>query len=181
MAGLAQTLLRKRLEPGEEKWVEERLARAAGFARVPGEWEIEPRKTEVLDEDEEEKDDAKGKEKKQSTKRMKGTMTEDELIQLWDFAHRTVFDQEYQQTLFAEGEGEDEDEDEDEEGEEDEDEESGEAMDTSGAPVPAAATGPTSKARRARPESVPAGPPVLPLGFVHRFMTSGEVLSAEGK
>ncbi|KAF2132398.1 hypothetical protein P153DRAFT_364800 [Dothidotthia symphoricarpi CBS 119687] len=184
MAGLAQTLLRKRLEPGEEKWVEERLARAAGFAHVPEEWEVEPRKAEVKDEDEaaNESNDAEGREKKQSTKRVPGTMTEDELMQLWDFAHRTVFDQEYQQTLFAEGEGEDEEEEDDEDGE---DEDDGDAMDTSGAPIPVAAiataTAPAPKAKRARPELAPTGPPMLPLSFVHRFMASGEVLGAGGK
>ena len=102
LSGLTQTLLRKRLEPTEEKWVEDRLAKALEFAYVPPEWGIEPRKPaekEAKDSDTESGDIEPNDDDKPKTafekfnKRSKGTLTENELVKKWNKAHRKFFGQ----------------------------------------------------------------------------------------
>ncbi|KAH7402715.1 hypothetical protein BKA66DRAFT_404928 [Pyrenochaeta sp. MPI-SDFR-AT-0127] len=204
----ANTLLRKRLEPKEEEWVEARLQKASEFAHVPSEWGIEPRKSDTKDEkDDNESDEEKdegddGAAERLLTKRVKGTLDEDQILDLWKFAHQEAFDAQYLRRKYPEayGEGEgDGDGDGDEEGEtptddekaDDEEEEFEDVMDTSGAPETSTAPE-TSKstvksegsgqepapvaaaARSAMHQPVP-GLPVLSLSFVHKFMSSGEV------
>lgn len=201
-SGLANTLLRKRLEPKEEEWVEERLRKASEFAYVPGEWGIEPKKVEVkAEKDDNDSDDEDGGNAVEGlpTKRVKGTLSEDDILDLWKHAHQEAFDHQYLKTKYPEqyGEGDVEGDEEgetpgDDKEEEDEDEEDDfeDVMDTSGAPETSAAPptsqpsegpGSTSVAGRVTAPARPAvhqpvpGMPVLPLSFVHRFMTSGEI------
>lgn len=201
----ANTLLRKRLEPKEEEWVEARLRKASEFAHVPSEWGIEPRKSDAKtekddsdsDEDKDEGDD--GAAERLPTKRVKGTLDEDQILDLWKFAHQEAFDAQYLRRKYPEAYGEGEgDGDGDEEGdsptddEKDEDEEEFEdVMDTSGAPEASAAPEISKSTDKSEapglepaPVTVPAKPaahqpvpglPVLSLSFVHKFMSSGEV------
>ncbi|KAF1841654.1 uncharacterized protein K460DRAFT_291750 [Cucurbitaria berberidis CBS 394.84] len=206
-AGMANTMLRKRLEPKEEEWVEARIRKASEFAHVPSEWGIEPKKADAKDEkdndssDEDDDADDDGVER-MPTKRARGTLGEDEILDLWQHAHQEAFDQQYLRNKYPEdyggdggdGEGGEEGETPDSENgdgdEEDEDEDDFEdVMDTSGAPETSKAPEPaeapvpeaTPLALRAAVPARPAvhqaipGLPVLPLGFMHKFMSSGEV------
>lgn len=186
--GMANTLLRKRLEPMEEGWVEKRLQKAAEFAKVPEAWGIEPKKPEVKDEDDEQ--DSEGEDTGETAdvmplKRVKGSLGESDIVEMWKLAHQETFDQEYLKATYPHEYGEDagagyedseEDEDEDEEEFED-------VMDTSGAPevtVSAPAAMSPQGTARAAASVKPAvhqplpGQPVLPLGFIHKFMVLGE-------
>ncbi|CAO2657290.1 Nn.00g034160.m01.CDS01 [Neocucurbitaria sp. VM-36] len=204
-ANMANTMLRKRLEPKEEEWVEERVRKASEFAHVPSEWGIEPRKSEVkAEKDDDDSDDGKEDDgaERMPTKRVKGTLSEDEILDLWQHAHQEAFDQQYLRNKYPEdygedaGDGEGGDEGEtpgESEGpgdeEEEDDEEFEDVMDTSGAPetsktlekpkvpVPEPASTGVRPASPAKPEVHPPVPglPVLPLGFMHKFMSSGEV------
>jgi hypothetical protein len=179
--------------------VEERLKKAAEFAYVPGEWGIEAKKPEIKKEDAEgdEEDDLKGWDAGLPTKRVKGTLNEDELMEMWAIGHRTAFDRQYQRDKrFGQGEGgeggEDEDEEEDEEMEDvevdgltpsqskgkDAQEEEGDEEDEED--VKAVPAPPVQLIQRAPPSvhKPLAGAPVLPLGVVHRFMATGEVQSS---
>jgi hypothetical protein len=189
LAGLAQTLLRKRLEPAEEKWVEDRLAKALEFAYVPPEWGIEPKKPDVKqearDDDSDDEDEATqtatdGK-PALSTTRVKGTLTEDDLVTNWNQAHLEIFDMEYQNSKYSKDIGMDDDGQDDEQmdqqGDEmqddDEEEEEEEEEEETKAPPPVVMI------QEAPPvvHQPVVGQPVMPLGFVHRFMASGEVAS----
>jgi hypothetical protein len=207
LASMAAVLLDKRLGPPEEKWVEERLRKAAEFAYVPGEWGIEARKVEAKEESGEEEDDdgeQKGALEGLPMKRVKGTLNEDEILEMWAVGHKTTFDKTYQR---EQGIGEDEgveDEEEDEEDEEMEDvkieghtpsqggaasaapdqdmedgEDESEEAETPKAP-PAAPVVMIQRAPPAVHKPVP-GVPVMALGFVHRFMASGEVQPPAGQ
>lgn len=195
LAGMAMVLLDKRLGPPEEKWVEERLRKAAGFAYVPGEWDIEPKKVKEEEKEEDEEDnDSKGDVAGISTKRVKGTLSEDQIMEMWSLGHKTAFDRQYQDErkfgAQVAGEGNDEDDEEEEEMEDvkiegqtparvegdedmDDDEEESEDADT----PKAQSSAPVVMIQRAPPsvhKPVP-GVPILSLGIVHRFMASGEV------
>ena len=188
LAGLAQTLLRKRLEPTEEKWIEDRLSKALEFAAVPPEWGIEPKKPS--DKDAEKDGDNEAESDNSSlvarfSKRTKGTLTEEQLVQRWNTAHMWFFNP--PQTSFEEEEeyasGE-----EVEEGD-DEDQEFEDAMDT---PAPDASVAqPATQEEPAKPAAPPPiviiqeaeppvhkpvpGMPVLELGLIQRFMATGQL------
>ena len=186
LAGLAQTLLRKRLEPTEEKWVEDRLSKALEFASVPPEWGISPRKPaekESLDSDNEASADQTGMLNRFS-KRAKGTLTEEQLVQRWNGAHMWFFNP--PQTNFDEDEEEYEGE-EGEEGEEEEEDEFEDAMNTPAADAAAqdvkqedakpAAPSEVVMVQEAEPpvhKPVP-GMPVLELGVIQKFMATGQL------
>ncbi|OAL05817.1 hypothetical protein IQ06DRAFT_289899 [Phaeosphaeriaceae sp. SRC1lsM3a] len=201
LAGMAAVLLDKRLGGPEEKWVEERLRKAAEFAYVPGEWGIEARKPAAVVETkdgEEDEGDEEGKALLEGlpTKRVKGTLSEDEILDMWGIGHRIAFDRQFQRErgLGQDGGEEDDEDEEDEEDEEMEDVKIEGVTPTTGVDAPngdqdmeieseAAATpkpppaAPVVLIQRA-PAAVHqpvAGVPVMPLGFVHRFMASGEV------
>lgn len=204
-AGMATTLLRKRLEPTEEGWVEQRLQKAAQFADVPAEWGIEPRKLEakeVKDKDDSDAEDNATTDR-MPTKRVQGSLSDDDIMQMWKYAHQEVFDQQYLKSRYPEeyggGEGEgdmgDEEgsvyEDESPEGkdedEEDEDDDFEDVMDLSDTPdatkvelaVATAPPPPSAAARAAAPNKLAVhkpipGLPVLSLSLVHKFMASGD-------
>jgi hypothetical protein len=205
LAGMAGVLLEKRLGPAEQKWVEERLRKAAEFAYVPGEWGIEARKVDVkVEEDEDEEDDGeqKGALEGLPMKRVKGTLNEDQIMEMWAVGHKTTFDKTYQREKgigeVEEEEEEDEEEDEDEEMEDvkiegvtpsqgagaaaDQDMEDGEE-ESEDVETPKAPPAPVVMIQRAPPavhRAVP-GVPVMSLGIVHRFMASGEVQPPAGQ
>ncbi|KAH7405845.1 hypothetical protein DE146DRAFT_649863 [Phaeosphaeria sp. MPI-PUGE-AT-0046c] len=204
LAGMAAVLLDKRLGGSEEKWVEERLRKAAEFAYVPGEWGIEAKKpVDAADGEEDEEEDGKVYLEGLPTKRVKGTLSEDEVTDMWGIGHRIAFDRQVQRERgLGQDVGEDEDEDEeDEEDEEmedvkiegvtpsagvdaiaapaapangDQDMEGGSEYAATPKPPPAA---PVVMIQRAPPavHQPVAGVPVMPLGFVHRFMSTGEI------
>jgi hypothetical protein len=178
-AGMAGTLLRKRLEPAEEGWVEERIRKASDFCYVPPEWGVEPKKPEVKDEEDGSEDEAEddGTDKRIPTTRVKTELGEDDINDLWRYAHQEVFDIQYLRRMYpdqypepdADGEGEgaedgDEEEEEEEEGEEEEEEEEEEPEGTQ-APV---------ALKHAVHQPVP-GVPILSLSFVHKFVETGDV------
>ncbi|KAH6620370.1 hypothetical protein C7974DRAFT_399573 [Boeremia exigua] len=186
LSGLTQTLLRKRLEPTEEKWAEDRLAKALEFAKVPPEWGIEPRKPAEKDDkdvDSEVSADQPSTAVGRFSKRAKGTLSEEQLVQRWNSAHTWFFNP--PQTSFDEGD----DYASGEEGEDDEEEEDFEdAMDIPAADVPAQAT----QGEEARPAAPPSqivmiqeaqppvhkpvpGMPVLDLGVIQKFMATGHL------
>ncbi|CAG5178953.1 uncharacterized protein ALTATR162_LOCUS8959 [Alternaria atra] len=201
-AGMAGTLLRKRLEPMEEGWVEERIRKASGWCFVPEEWGIEPRKSDAATttkqdaaEDENDEDEVPESERLDSeaipTTRVKNPLSADEIVDLWKHAHQEVFDQKYLRQRYPAsypdpgaqdaGEGEEDEEEGDEEDEEEE-EEFEDVMDTSGGAE-------TEEKNVAKPKVVRKkvtvgklpvhepvdGVPVLSLGFAHKFSEIGEV------
>lgn len=188
--GMATTLLRKRLEPMEEGWVEKRLQRAAEFAAVPEAWDIQPKKPDAKDNDnEQESDDEDAGEdaERMSLKRVKGSLGEDDMVEMWRTAHQEYFDREYLKKTYPSMYGGDDggspgEEEEDEDEDEDEFED---VMDTSGAgagaPTAARAVSPAQGALPTASSAMTAvhmpvpGAPVLPLGFLHKFMVTGEV------
>ncbi|KAJ8109740.1 hypothetical protein OPT61_g7236 [Boeremia exigua] len=187
LSGLTQTLLRKRLEPTEEKWVEDRLAKALEFANVPAEWGIEPRKPsekEVKDSDRETSADQPSTAVDRFSKRAKGTLTEEQLVQRWNSAHTWFFNP--PQTSFDEGEEYASGEEDEEEGEEDdefEDAMNPAAPDASAQPAqeedvkPAAPPAQVVMIQEAEPpvhKPVP-GMPVLDLGVIQKFMATGHL------
>ncbi|KAJ4374212.1 mediator of RNA polymerase II transcription subunit 8 [Neocucurbitaria cava] len=201
-ANMATTMLRKRLEPKEEEWVEERLRKASEFAHVPSEWGIEPRKPGAKDEKANDGDDSDVDDdsaERMPTKRVKGTLSEDEILDLWQHAHQEAFDQQYLRSKYPEEYGEDagaadegetpDAEDEEEDDDDDDEEDFEDVMDTTDAPdtgkaleKPGDTPAPEATATGVRP-MVPAKPavhqpvpglPVLPLGFMHKLMTNGD-------
>lgn len=190
LAGLAQTLLRKRLEPTEEKWVEDRLSKAMEFAAVPPEWGIEPKK--AYDKDTEKDadhgiDDDSSNLVNRFSKRTKGTLTEEQLVQRWNTAHVWFFNP--PQTSFEEEEYASGEEGEEEGDDEDEGQEFENVTDT---PVPDAATQPATQEEPVKPAAPPPpvvmiqeaerpvhkpvfGMPVLELGLIQRFMATGQL------
>ena len=188
LAGLTQTLLRKRLEPTEEKWIEDRLSKALEFAYVPPEWGIEPRKPaekEDKDSDTEADLDQPSTAVNRFSKRAKGTLTEEQLVQRWNSAHTWFFNP--PQTSFDDGEeyasGEEGEEGDDEEEEEFEDAMNTPAADTSAQAAqgegvkPAAPPLPVVMIQEAEPpvhKPVP-GMPTLDLGVIQRFMATGQL------
>ncbi|KAF1913635.1 hypothetical protein BDU57DRAFT_456053 [Ampelomyces quisqualis] len=188
LAGMAAVLLDKRLGPPEEKWVEERLRKAAEFAYVPGEWGIEANKKVTGDEEQDDDDQDEDEDLKEwydalFTKRLKGSLNEDQIGEIWAAGHQAAFDRAYQmeKNLSAPGgdeesfeEGfEDEDEDEDEEEMEDDGIEDIGDVDTP-EPPPSAPVVMIQRAPPAVHRPVP-GVPTMSLGLVHRFMATGEI------
>lgn len=188
LSGLTQTLLRKRLEPTEEKWIEDRLAKALEFAKVPPEWGIEPRKPEEK-EDKDKDTDTEANADQSSTavdrfsKRAKGSLSEEQLVQRWNSAHTWFFNP--PQTSYDD----DEEGEEGEEGEEEEEEEEFEdAMNTPAGEgsaqaaqdedvKPAAPPPQVVMIQEAEPpvhKPVP-GMPVLDLGVIQKFMATGHL------
>lgn len=78
--GLASTLIRKKPEVKDEKWVDERIRKASEFCRVPSEWKIEPKKEEAGSGSgvKVKKDEFGG------VKRIKSDLSEDEISELWN-------------------------------------------------------------------------------------------------
>jgi hypothetical protein len=189
LAGMAMVLLEKRLGPSEEKWVEERVKKAAEFAYVPGEWGVEPKKVDVKDEEDSEDEDLKEWYAGLPTKRVRGTLSEDAIVEMWKLGHKTVFDKDYGKSMrFEEGKDEMQEEvqvDEAEgegEGEEDEEMEYEDEGEGEGE-TPKAPPAPVVMMQRAPPsvhKPVP-GTPIMSLGLVHRFMASGEIQAPAGQ
>ncbi|KAF2032196.1 hypothetical protein EK21DRAFT_87322 [Setomelanomma holmii] len=183
-ASMAASLLEKRLKPDEEKWVEEKIRKAAEFAYVPGEWGVEPKKPEVKEEeDSDDEENLKGWDPAVPLERVKGSLDEDAIMEVWKLAHMTVFDKEYGKMMDFEQGGDEERDQEDEIDEVgDEDEEMEDEDDVAGTPqAPAAA--PVVMIQRAPPsvhKPVP-GTLVMPLELVHRFMASGEIQTPAGQ
>jgi hypothetical protein len=198
-ASMAGTLLRKRLEPMEENWVEERIRKASEWCFVPEEWGITPRKPDTTTsaaEDEDDEDTVPESERLDSeaipTTRVKDVLSGDEIVHLWKHAHQEVFDIKYLRQKYpasypdpgaqdaGEGEGEEEEDGDDEEDEEEEEFE--DVMDTSGGAETETKDVVKPKVVRKKvtvgklPVHEPVdGVPVLSLGFAHKFSEIGEV------
>jgi hypothetical protein len=93
--GIVETLTRKKVEPHDETWIENRIRKAAEFCDVPSDWNIEPRSGNahvseggamVMDDDDrlnehdidEDEDDPYG-----GFKRTKTNLDEEQISQLW--------------------------------------------------------------------------------------------------
>ncbi|KAL6712358.1 mediator of RNA polymerase II transcription subunit 8 [Coniothyrium glycines] len=192
-AGMANTLLRKRLEPMEEGWVEARLRKAAEFVHVPAEWEIEPKRHHKDNVRLEPPEGDDGFVDELPTKRVQSKLSENDILGLWTVAHQEAFDRTYQRQRYPEefGEGQDEEEvdeeeDEDDDDDDDDDDEFEDVMDTSHTPDANAAQGksdgtasaPAAVARTTVPKPdihkpIP-GLPMMSLGYLHKFMCTGE-------
>jgi hypothetical protein len=199
LAYTSEMLLEKRLGPNEQKWLEERIRKAAEFAYVPGDLGITARKpVEVKSDSDDEDDGMKGWDDGIPTRRVKGTLSEDQIMEIWSLGHKTAFDKAYAKNMrFGEdedGEEEEEEEEEDEmedvpiegvtpsnggnvKGDQDMEgvEEEEEDVDTPKAPPV-----PVVMIQRAPPavhKPIP-GKTIMPLSFVHRFMTCGEIVEA---
>jgi hypothetical protein len=143
-AGMAGTLLRKRLEPVEEAWIEERVRKAGEWCFIPEEWGIEMKKPDGKEEDEEESEEEDVDEADRldsenfPTTRVKATLGEDAIMDLWQHAHQEVFDKAYLQRTYGGDLPEEEvqtgpeGEESEEEGDDEDDEEFEDAMDMSG-------------------------------------------------
>ncbi|KAF2709751.1 hypothetical protein K504DRAFT_534072 [Pleomassaria siparia CBS 279.74] len=100
MPGLVETLLRKRLDPKEQKWVDDSLRKAMEFCYVPGDWGIEPTKSGDArgggagDDDDDDGDDDEdrdsgvkgGNAEIKKVERRTGALNEDELMEMWQTA-----------------------------------------------------------------------------------------------
>ena len=195
-AGMAGTLLRKRLEPMEEGWVEERIRKASEWAYVPEEWGIEPKKADALatkqteDEDEDEVPESERLDSEAiPTKRVKDALSADDIKDLWQHAHQEVFDMKYLRLLYpnsyppedAQDMNEEEEDEGDEEDEDEEEDEFEDVMDTSGGQE--AEQEDVAKPKVVKKKVVSGkmpvhqpveGVPVLSMGFVYGFAESGE-------
>jgi hypothetical protein len=148
---------------------------------VPDEWGIEPRKPAASKEEEEdsEDEDMKGWDKDLPTKRVQGSLKEDDIMDMWTNGHKTAFNREYWSQMGwddAEEEGETPAAGSDLDMEDEEEEE--EAPAPPPPPPP-----PVVMIQRAAPavhKPVP-GAPVMSLGVVHRFMSCGDVQAPVGK
>lgn len=186
LSGLTQTLLRKRLEPTEEKWVEERLSKALEFAYVPPDWGIEPRKPaekEVKDSEAETDTDKPSTAVDRFSKRAKGSLTEEQLVERWNSAHTWFFNP--PQTSFDDGEEYASGDEEEEEEDDFEDalnppdaEAEAQAQATQGEDDEAAEPPPpVVMIQEAKPpvHKPVAGMPVLELGMSLKFMATGQL------
>ncbi|EDU50038.1 conserved hypothetical protein [Pyrenophora tritici-repentis Pt-1C-BFP] len=196
-AGMAGTLLRKRLEPMEEGWVEERIRKASEWVYVPEEWGIEPKKPDaaaIKQTEDEDEDEVPESERLDSeaipTTRVKDALSADDIKKLWQHAHQEVFDMKYLRQLYPksypaeDAQDLNEEEEEEEEGDEDEeedDEEFEDVMDTSGGQE--AVTEDIAKPKVVKKKVVSGklpvhqpveGVPVLSMGYVYGFAESGE-------
>jgi hypothetical protein len=88
MAGLVETLLRKKPGPKEDKWVEDRLRKAGEFCYMPADLGIELKAPGAPDDavDQEGKEEVEGGFKATKLERRKGVLTEDELMEIWSDA-----------------------------------------------------------------------------------------------
>lgn len=201
-AGMAGTLLRKRLEPMEEGWVEDKIRKAGEWLYVPEEWGVDMKKPNARadkqdgEEEEEEEDGVPESERLDSeaipTKRVKDALSGEAIKDLWQHAHQEVFDLKYLRRTYpasypTEGaqeanEDDDEEGDEEEGDEEEEEEEFEDVMDTSGGQEEGKEDESRPKLMKKKvlvgklPVHQPMdGVPVLSLGVVHRFAEIGEV------
>lgn len=152
-AGMAGTLLRKRLEPMEEGWVEDKIRKAGEWLYVPEEWGIDMKKknatakqeSERRDEDEDQVPESERLDSEAiPTKRVKDVLSGDAIKDLWQHAHQEVFDMKYLRRTYPASyptedaqdanDGEEEEDEDEEQGddEEEEEEEFEDVMDTSG-------------------------------------------------
>ncbi|KAF2643020.1 hypothetical protein P280DRAFT_515459 [Massarina eburnea CBS 473.64] len=157
LGNIATTHLRKGLEVHEQDWVTSRLAKAASFAVVPPEWEIEPwqPKDPDAEDDEDGADDGEDIAAKK-VKRLVGTLNEDQIAELWAQSADIV---EEEMANVDPQPGEDDDEE-----EEDEDEEM-EGTDEK----------PDAGSGKGKEKAVVAQP-LMPLEVLHKFMTTGAVM-----
>jgi hypothetical protein len=164
MAGLAEVIMRKKPEPGEEKWILDCLAKAAEFAHVPSDWEIEPRRPTKADEQSDDEDDEEAKNSiKARFKRQQGTLDEDEIAHLWNTA-ASVMTEEIGKAgaKFMGGNESEDDDDDDDDDEEDEDEDEDTTMNE----------GDVDKNGGAAAKQEKREPP-MPLENIHRLMATG--------
>ncbi|RMZ72198.1 hypothetical protein GMOD_00007206 [Pyrenophora seminiperda CCB06] len=193
-AGMAGTLLRKRLEPMEEGWVEDRIRKASEWVYVPEEWGIEPKKADALaieqteDEDENEVPESERLDSEAiPTRRVRDALSADDIKDLWQHSHQEVFDMKYLRQWYPnsypseDAQDVNEDEEGDEEEEEEEEEGFEDVMDTSGGQEAEAVDIVKPKVMKKKvvsgklPVHQPVeGVPVLSMGVVCGFAESGE-------
>jgi hypothetical protein len=164
MAGLAEVIMRKKPEPGEEKWILDCLAKAAEFAHVPSDWEIEPRRPTKADEQSDDEDDEEAKNSiKARFKRQQGTLDEDEIAHLWNTA-ASVMTEEIGKAgaKFMGGNESEDDDDDDDDDEEDEDEDEDTTMNEADVDKNGGAAAKQEKRE-----------PPMPLENIHRLMATG--------
>lgn len=150
---LPEAILRKVPSPEENDWIIAKLAKAAEFAHVPGDWNIEPKKP--IDEDEEEDGKLEGVAR---VKRTRTILDEDQLTEVWNGALVAV-------KQAADVVDRNQNADEDEGG--DSDDEEMEDVEIGGEPA--------QNAGSASPPPPVAQQPMMSLDTIHRFMASGAV------
>ncbi|KAF2265286.1 hypothetical protein CC78DRAFT_532498 [Lojkania enalia] len=89
---LLETLLRKKAQPEDEKWIDERLRKAAEFCDVPKEWGIQSSKKDEGPAEQKENgkaDEGEGDDLEDgdgAIKRVQGSLSEEELVRTWSLA-----------------------------------------------------------------------------------------------
>jgi hypothetical protein len=91
---VADNLLRRRLVPKAEDWIADRLSKATEFCDVPKEWDVQPPKkrdagndsNDWRDVEPDDEEDARGG-SMAAVKRVKGSLSEDQLMGIWDSAY----------------------------------------------------------------------------------------------
>jgi hypothetical protein len=173
--GFVQTILRKKLEPAAEQWVEDRIRTAKEFCDVPEDWGIE---TKPDEDEEEKKGEDEQKDEYGGIQRLKTDMKEHEITEVWSAAgNKAIPLYELFEMVIKRTEDRDEMSEErleeidalraklgmeDEEDEEDSDAEGGEQA-------------PAEKESGAAPEQ-----PAMPLGVMLKFMSTGVVDPSSG-
>jgi hypothetical protein len=126
LGNLATAHLRKTLEIHDQDWVTDCIAKASEFAYVPEDWGVELRHPEAAEVEagKDDEDDAGGNAASR-VKRTKGSLDEDQLMELWTQSAELVYAEiDHVQTGSKDDEEDEEEEDDDDE-DEDEDEEMG--------------------------------------------------------
>lgn len=189
MAGLLNTIMRKKPDLKEEKWILDRLAKAQEFAHVPDDWGVEPWKRENGDGDGAEKGedagDAGSRERRvERLKRQNGTLGEDDLADIWensaDLVEKALA--KVAQTSRPQGQGEEQEGESEEESESEPEKEKGQGQEDvsmggmdSNQEAAGDATGATATAKTV------VAPAMMPLEVLHKFMTTGTVDKPEGQ
>ncbi|KAF2007527.1 hypothetical protein P154DRAFT_517217 [Amniculicola lignicola CBS 123094] len=157
--GLVDSVLRKRLDPAEQTWVDERLRKVSELYAVPESWGVDvalpgnAAGKEGDDVDDEEEDDDND-----FPKRVKGTLNTAQMESMWDDGPSLAYEgfAKLKDGPSRPGEEDDDDDDDEEDDEEGEDEEMEDVLDK-------------GKAEGAVPEATP-----MPLGAMLKFMSTGE-------
>ncbi|KAJ4286783.1 mediator of RNA polymerase II transcription subunit 8 [Kalmusia sp. IMI 367209] len=152
---LPDAILRKVPTPEEKDWILAKLAKAAEFAHVPGDWDIEAKKPV------EEGEDESGEGGVAKVKRSKANLDEDQLADIWNAALGIV---DTQGAIFEEKQKASNASTPAESGEEDEEMEDVVGTGATSQPSGSAPAHPTAVAQ-----------PMMSLDTIHRFMSTGTV------
>ncbi|KAF2467143.1 uncharacterized protein BDR25DRAFT_344941 [Lindgomyces ingoldianus] len=170
LEGLSAALVRKKPEPGDEKWILERLKKAAEFCEGVDDFGVDVKKDPSIDDqdikmkdddddDGDDADDEDGNRKRiiGGVKRVKGNLSQNDITALWNSAGKWVFD-----TAIKDEESSD-------------DEQGGDASSSEPSPTE------DKEMKGMQPTSIEAAQteallPLMKLGTILKFMETGDIV-----